>query len=283
MPPNAAHCAALVRDAERDRYLAALFAPAEQRADLLALYAFAIEIARVREVAREPMPGEIRLQWWREALAGERDNETAAHPVASAVRDALARHALPLAPMIELVDAHAFDFYGDPMMTLAELEAYAAQTQGNLFALAAGMLGARGEKAAALSRHAGIAYGVAGLIRALPRHVARGQLYLPLDVLQRHGLAPATVLAGQGSEPLKAALVDLAGFARGHLAAAQEGMAAAPSAMLPAFLPAATIGPGLREMTRSDADPFAPRPLSGLRRQWLIWRAARDPRRIFRA
>ena len=70
MPSAFDHCAALVRDFDRDRYLAALYAPAHLRPALYALYAFNLEIARVRELAREPMPGEIRLQWWREVCAG---------------------------------------------------------------------------------------------------------------------------------------------------------------------------------------------------------------------
>src|ERR1700742_5251521 len=89
------HCTALVRETDRDRYLATLFAPAEHRDALMALYAFNIEIARVREVAREPMPGEIRLQWWREVIEGERPGEAAAHPVAAALIEVMARHGLP--------------------------------------------------------------------------------------------------------------------------------------------------------------------------------------------
>ena len=89
MQTNFEHCAALVREADRDRYLATLFAPAEHRDALFALYAFNVEIARVRDLAREPMPGEIRLQWWREVLSGERDGEAAAHPVAAALRETL--------------------------------------------------------------------------------------------------------------------------------------------------------------------------------------------------
>ena len=69
--------------------------PTEHRDALLSLYAFNIEIARVRDLVREPMPGEIRLQWWREALAGERDTEAAAHPVAAALREALRVTACP--------------------------------------------------------------------------------------------------------------------------------------------------------------------------------------------
>jgi 15-cis-phytoene synthase len=66
------YCAELVRTADRDRFVSALFAPAQHRPALHALYAFNVEVARVREVAREPLPGEIRLQWWSEVINGER-------------------------------------------------------------------------------------------------------------------------------------------------------------------------------------------------------------------
>jgi phytoene synthase len=75
MNENDKYCAALVREADRDRYLAALFAPADRRGALFSLYAFDIEISRIRDLAREPMPGEIRLQWWREVLEGVRAGE----------------------------------------------------------------------------------------------------------------------------------------------------------------------------------------------------------------
>ena len=58
-----------MRHHDRDRFQTALFAPAERREALFALYAFNYEIARVREAVREPMLGQIRLQWWREAIA----------------------------------------------------------------------------------------------------------------------------------------------------------------------------------------------------------------------
>ena len=78
------HCETLVREADKDRFLATLFAPAPRRRALHALYAFNVEIARVRELAREPMPGEIRLQWWRDVLGGAA-HRGGGHPVASAL------------------------------------------------------------------------------------------------------------------------------------------------------------------------------------------------------
>jgi phytoene synthase len=275
------YCATLVRDADRDRYLATLFAPAEHRGALNALYAFNIEIARVREKAREPMPGEIRLQWWREVLSGERDGEAAAHPVAAALRETLARYNIAGNRLIALIDTHTFDLYDEAMATLDDLENYAGKTQGALFAMAAEILGRPGAAEAALTRHAGIAYSIAGILRALPVHAARRQLYLPLELLERHGVKREDVIARQAEIPLRAALVELRAHARRHLAAAGAELEVAPPEILPALLPAATVGPALRRMERRSYEPFEVDLMPSWRRQWWLWRAARDPRRIF--
>src|SRR5215469_901092 len=120
-----AHCEALVRAADKDRYLASLFAPTEARPHLHALNAFASEIARVRAAAREPLPGEIRLQWWRDTLAGEAWGDASANPVAAALLDTVARCGLPRERLTALIDGHAFDLYDDAMVSLADLDAYA--------------------------------------------------------------------------------------------------------------------------------------------------------------
>lgn len=281
MRTNFDHCAALMREADRDRYLAALFAPAERRDALFALYAFNVEISRVRDVAREPMPGEMRLQWWREVLSGEREGEGAANPVAAALMAAVKQYAIAPERLSAIVDAHTFDLYDDPLPTLDDLDNYAVMTQSALIDIAADMLGADRSKAMMLIRGAGIATTVAGVLTGLSRHAARGQLYIPLEVLARHGVGREDILARQDSEPLKAALAELRRHARRQLAAAQVDMEFAPAAILPALLPVALVGPMLRPMERRGYEPFDVPPLSLLRRQWLLWRAARDPRRIF--
>ena len=67
-----AHCEALTREADHDRWLAGLYAPEGARKHLYALAAFHIEVSRLRAIVRQPLAGEIRLQWWREALEGAR-------------------------------------------------------------------------------------------------------------------------------------------------------------------------------------------------------------------
>jgi 15-cis-phytoene synthase len=271
-----AYCAKLVRTADRDRFISALFAPAGPRGALHALYAFNVELARVREVAHAALPGEIRLQWWSDVINGERADEARANPVAAALCTTIERRRLAPAKLIDLIEARRFDLYDDPMASLADLEAYARGTSSALFALAAQILADVDAEPACSP--AGIAYAVAGLMRAFPRHVARHQLYVPLDLLERHKVRLHDLFAGRSSIGLKTAFAELRDFARNQLVAAREHIATLPSQAIPALLPLATVRPTLDGMERSE--PFAPADILQWRRQWLIWRAARNPIRI---
>lgn len=276
-----AHCEGLVRAADRDRFLTTLFAPAEHRPALLALYAFNLEIARVREVVHEPLAGEIRLQWWSDVLDGEERGEVAAHPVAAALLASAARYRLGPERLKALLAARRFDLDNRPMRSLADLEAYAEGASAGLIALAAQVL-VGGFDIGALSHHAGLAHAFAGLLAALPMHAARGKVFVPLDILTRHGAAWEDAVAGQGTPQLHAALAELRLHARGHLRAGEQLLAAAPPAVIPALLPVALAGPTLVRMERRDYDPFRPIEIAPWRRQLRLWRAARWPRHIFR-
>jgi phytoene synthase len=271
-----AYCAELVRQADRDRFLASLFAPAAHRGALHALYAFNVEVRRVRDAAREPLPGEIRLQWWTDVLNGERREEASANPVAAALLTTIERHGLAAGALTALIEARRFDLYDEPMADIAELEAYAKATASALFAVAAQIL--TGSDADESAGPAGVASAIAGLLQVFPAHAAQYRLYVPLEILARHEVGPSAVFAGQSSPGLTAALAEMRAHARRHLAAVRERITALPRQALPAFLPLALTRPLLDRLDRGSA--FAPAELSALRRQWLIWRASRNPARI---
>jgi phytoene synthase len=222
----------------------------------------------VRDAIRDPMAGEIRLQWWHDAIERPGAGEARANPVAAALLDTIVRFRLPVPDLLGLIAARRFDLYDDPMATLADLEAYCEQT--SVFQLAARVLDGR-EDLAAAARHAGLAAGLTGILRALPLHVARGQLYLPGDLLDRHGVNAADVLARRASPQLAAALAELGGIARTHLDAFAQ--VEVPSAQAPAFLPLAVTGLYLARLERRR-DPFSPLDIPQWRRQWRLWRAA---------
>jgi phytoene synthase len=271
-----AHGAELVRATDRDRFIASLFAPAEHRGAIYALYAFNSEVSRVREMAREALPGEIRLQWWSDVIDGERADEAGANPVAAALLTTIERYRISSAKLVDLIEARRFDLYDDPIATVADLETYASKTSSALFALAVQILA--GANVEAVTTPAGIAFAIAGLLRAFPIHAARGQLYVPIELLDRHQVRPHEIFSGRSSAGLKAALAELRNLARSQLLAASAVVEALPPQAIPALLPLALVRPTL--MRLEGGDPFSPAEIAPWRRQWLIWRAARNPVRI---
>ncbi|BCP53183.1 phytoene synthase [Kaistia sp. 32K] len=270
-------CADEVRAHDRDRFLADLFAPEAKRRYLFALHAFNLEVTRVRELVSDPMPGEIRLQWWRDVLAGQARGDVAGHPVAAALLETIGLNDLPRAAFDNLVAAHIFDLYNDPMPTLTDLEGYAGETASALIQLGALVLaGGQDPRTAEAAGHAGVAQALTGLMRALPYHARRQQLFLPADLMARHGVEAADIFVGKTTPALLRLLSELRATARRHLAAGRAALAGIDRVALPAFLPVALVEPTLSLMDRSDYAPFKtvidpPQ----WKRQWWLWRAAR--------
>jgi 15-cis-phytoene synthase len=271
---NFTHCETLVREGDPDRYWATLFAPADKRPYLHALHAFNFEVARVRDSVREAMLGEIRLQWWRDALQGEARGDVRGNPVAAALDDAIVTFRLPRQALVDLVDARVFDLYDDPMPTLNDLEGYCGETASVLIQLAGVILmDGADPRCADAAGHAGVAYAVTGLLRAFPWHARAGQVFLPQDLLTRHGVVREDIVTGRGGPGLNAALADLRAVARRHLAQVRVLRPTIPENAVPAFRLLALVEPYLKRMDRPDYDPFAtPVELPSWRRIAALWR-----------
>ena len=271
---NQAFCASLVRGSDFERYAATLFTAPERRRALLALFAFNIEVARIREQISQPLAGEIRLQWWSDLLAGTAHGDAVGNPVAAELLGAIEQHALPRAQLDRIIEAHRFDLYDEPMATFAELNSYLEDTASALFCLGDHMLG--GQPDDELMHCAGLALGLTRMIEALPHHASRGQLYLPLDELGRSGVAVADVFAGRSTPELKQLLQKLATKAREHLKLALARLSLSRTSARTVLLPLALIDRKLRRMTSASYDPFevqaAPSNLATL---WTLWRASR--------
>jgi 15-cis-phytoene synthase len=276
---SAGFCAELVRSRDFPRYASTLFVPAAPRRALLALYAFNVEISRVREQVSQPLPGEMRLQWWTDMLAGTGHGGIEGNPVAAELLLAIRYWRLPVERLSRLIDEHQFDLYNDPMPTVAALEGYINDTSSALFSLAAGIAGPPSDEIEHLARHAGLAQGFVQVIAALPLDASRRQLFVPLQLLESHGSHIEEVFAGKQTPKLRAALDQLIGEAQGHLKTAFELLAQVPPQMRPVFLPLSLVARDLKRMLRADSDPFTPKVTSRLRTLWTLWRASRS--RVF--
>jgi phytoene synthase len=277
---SAGFCTERVRTHDFARYASTLFVPVAQRRALMAIYAFNVEISRVREHVSQPLPGEIRLQWWTDMLAGAGHGGVEGNPVAAEVLLAIRTWRLPVERLSRLIDEHQFDLYNDPMPTMAALEGYIDDTASALFSLASAIAGHQSPAVEHLARHAGLAQGIAHVMAALPLDASRRQLFVPLQLLESHGSSMEEVFAGKERPTVRAALDQLVGEAREHLKTAFALLAQAPPEVRPVFLPLALAARDLERMARADNDPFVPRLTSRFRTLWTLWRASRS--RVFR-
>ena len=259
LEPAHAAIVASARAGEPDRYLAALLAPAPARGDLLALAAFAAELARVATaVTREPAMAELRWQWWRETLA-EPAGTQSGHPIADHLRALTARGGVAqpdlMADLMGLVDAHAGALEPVAFASDAALERYLTGTEGLLFALSARMLGLAGNGSApAWSVSAGRAYGLARLLFGLKVALARGRCPIPRARLERVGLGPEALSAGASAGRARL-IADLGRQSRDSLARARSDATKLPREALIAVLPLALVESYVRASERAEAGP----------------------------
>jgi phytoene synthase len=251
--------AAIVRRHDRDRYQTALFAPADRREALFALYAFNYEVARVRETVTQPMLGQIRLQWWREVVAAAYSGAPARrHEVVTPLVAAIGTFGLSRAHFDRIIDTRERDLGDMPPADVAALVDYAEGTSSALVHLALEALGAAEPAAIAAGREVGIAYALAGLLRAMPFHAAAGRSYIPQDVAARTGLDAAAYARRRDTPALRSAAEMLAETAVAHLAAGRQHSGQAPRRAYAALLPAVVAGRFLRRLKRAGFNPFAP-------------------------
>ncbi len=246
-----AYLTALIRAHDRPRYYATLFAPADTRGDLCAIFGFAAEIGRIPNAVSEPQLGEIRLRWWQDALA---TGEAADAPAIRALTRTVKRHALPVRAFEALAEATAFDLYADPPATIGDLEGRLGETQSALFQMAAIVMGAEPHSAADAAGHAGVAYGLATRLAALATDRAHGRIILPADMLAAEGVAPVDVFAFPPPEGLQSVVNAAVKLARRHLDDARRHIAALPAATKSAFLPLTIAAPLLKRVERAGPD-----------------------------
>jgi phytoene synthase len=242
---------------DHDRFLCALFAPAAEREDLFALYAFNQEVARIREVVSEPLIGQIRLQWWRDAMDAIYAGDAPRHHAALGLAEAVRRHGLTRAHFDRLIEARAGDLDDHAPPDIDALVAYAEDTSATLTALSLEVLGQGGGGAAGeAGRNVGVAWALTGLLRAVPFHAASRRLYLPASLTREMGLDISELFRRRFSPALAAVVSAVAETARRHLAEARRLAPAVSRRGLPALLPATLADGYLGRLSRAGFDPF---------------------------
>ncbi|MBP0443928.1 squalene/phytoene synthase family protein [Roseomonas sp. SSH11] len=256
--------AALARRADPDRFLCALFVPSAARETIFTLIGFNHELARAREVAREPMMALIRLQWWRdtieEAMAGKPPRR---HEVAGPVAVALQEGRLDPGALLRMAEAREAE---EPPEDRAALERQLRGTAGELAAETGRVLGAPASCFDSLCR-AGMAYGLAGTLRSLPVLAAQGRQPLPPGCLPTEA-KPGPDMARE--------LHALAAWGLGIAREARSALRDLPRRSIAAALPVILADRDLKRLSSPDWNwAAAPAPRGGGDRLALSWAGLR--------
>lgn len=266
--------AALLRQADPAQFFATLFVPEDKRAAVMTLRAFAAEMARIPLIVSEPGLGEIRFQWWREVLSGERAGEAASHPLAAALRETITRYSLPVSALEGLIDARAGDLYADLPPSMNDLEGYCGECFSVPYRLAAMIVSPAESKAVAdVAGHGGVAEGLLDSVARWPLLLRRSRVMLPQDVMAQFSLTRESVLAGTEPAQVRLALEHMLALAEAHRAKASAALHGLKPEEAPAFLPLALLAPFTTRVRRAMPDAVASLPQ--WRVQFELWRASR--------
>lgn len=254
--PQLGYCGDQVRRDDPDRFLTSLFAPVDRRESLWAVLAFNLEVAKTRERVREPMLGQIRLQWWRDAVAEIFAGAPREHAVVAALAKATAASGLSRTAMEDLIDARETDLSPDPPADLAALEAYAEQSAGPLLALAAQALGTALPED--LCRRLAAPQALSGLLLAIPFRGLHGRVDLPADLMAKAGLIPEAVIDPSARVAVADLARQIADRAEARLRAALAEAHELPKEARPALLTLTLAKRNLARLSQAGFDPFNP-------------------------
>lgn len=276
-PKGLSHCSRIVRDHDHDRWLTMLFASADDREALAALYAFNHEVAKTRETVSEPMLGEIRLEWWREAINDLYSGTVRRHPVTEALAQAMETRSLPQAEFEAIIDGRISDLYDTNPKKIDDLLDYADKTGGTVSRLGARICGVEDDQLLNAASAIGRAWALTGLLRAFGFQAAMRRTMLPDEALTNAGISKETLFRGEFSPELIPVIDNLVKTARAALDEAREVRSKITQRQRSPYLLAVTTRAYLKRLKQSGGDPFATDFARGATRRQLklLWSAMR--------
>ena len=253
------YCGKDIKKNDYDRYLTCLFAPEKSRENLFSLYAFNQEIAKTAEVVSEPLTGMIRLQWWRESIDGLYEGKPRKHAVIEALAKAIHDHSLGREKFDKLIDAREFDLEDENPTNLISLEDYVEKTSSTLIEIAVEITSSsENETIKQASKSMGLAWGMLGIIRAIPFHAAKNRIYLPQDLLSKYGVMKSELLELKSTSGLREVTRILTDRLCEHLQHARSYHGKLSKEAKSPLLIGTLADQYIKRLKNNDYDPFDP-------------------------
>jgi phytoene synthase len=236
-------------------------------------------VSQIRTRVSEPIPGEIRLQYWVDLLAGTEHGNTLQNPLAQGLLSIIDQYDLPTGPLRRLLAARRFDLYDDAMPDMLAFEGYAGETNSILYQLACLIVNKGNDAGGAdAAGHLGVAHTLIGHLRTLPVTAARGQIFLPWSVFAQRGVNESDYLSAKATPALVSGCDELRDIAHQHLLDAKREIGELSADVRPVFAKISILEKQLSRLEDFGSIPFAPPPdiANWQKIAMLLWWAIRN-------
>uniref|UniRef100_A0A0P4VY62 NADH dehydrogenase (ubiquinone) complex I, assembly factor 6 n=2 Tax=Scylla olivacea TaxID=85551 RepID=A0A0P4VY62_SCYOL len=250
------YCLDAVRRYDYENFLALLLLPQGARSAGTAVRAFNVEVAQVQDVTSEVLIAKMRLQFWRETLDEIYNDDVPRQPVAMELHRAIRKHRLSRRWLRSLVDAREEQLERRYFPSITELEAYSEKSNSSLYYLILQALGSENLHADHAASHLGKAEGIIKSLRGIPHNASKRKVFLPQDIMMKHGVSQEDVIRGSREQNLKDVVYDVASQAYQHVEHARSFMKDVPKEARVALLPAVSVSSFLKTLQKAHFDIF---------------------------
>lgn len=217
------YCREFVRKHDYEGFLISQFYPKDLQGGYFALRAFAVELAMIQDHTSNQMIGQMRMQFWRDAVKGINDGQPPRHPIAMALHAVSQRAHLPMYHLKRVVDARDAELYTPMHLTTESLVAHAESTFSSMLYLLLSMLNLTSSTLSHAASHLGCAQTFATLLRALPFHAKNGRMIIPADITAKNRVSQEDVFRhGPQAAGIEDAVFEFANTGNEHLLIARD-------------------------------------------------------------
>ncbi|KAM9487910.1 NADH dehydrogenase (ubiquinone) complex I, assembly factor 6 isoform 1-T1 [Clarias gariepinus] len=271
------YCIDLVRLRDYEGFVSSLLLPEAARRSSMALRAFNVELAQVKDSVSQKAIGLMRMQFWKTAVEDIYRDEPPVQPASAELWRAVKKHKLTRRWLLRIIAEREKDMEDRAYRNLQDLEVYAENTQSSLLYLLLETLGVKNVHADHAASHIGKAQGIVTCLRATPYHSQRRRVYLPMDICMLHGASQEDFIRGSREQNVRDVVYDIASQAHVHLQHARSFSKNVPDAAMPAFLQTVAIDDYLERVRKADFDVFHPslqrrNPLMPIRLYFRSWK-----------
>ena len=188
----------------------------ERRRAMYAIYAFCREVDDIADTPGDVASRKAALDAWREEI-GRLYGGSPTMPTARALDQAVRRFELPREEFLAIIDGMETDVApGVEMPATEDLFAYCRRVAGAVGVLIIHVFGITGHPGPVMAQTMGNAFQITNILRDLEDDAKEGRLYVPRDILTRHGIGAASPGEVLKHPAFAGVCAELASMARRH-------------------------------------------------------------------